>query len=155
MLRVNDPKDLIGHVGKDLGASDWRTISQTMIDTFASLTGDTHWIHTDPVKAGAVGPFGGTIAHGFMTLALITSSMNELLEIGGAAHFVNYGLDRVRFTSPVRAGSRVRLRQSLANVATIEGGVKITTKCTIEIEGTDRPAIVADFIFLAFSVATP
>jgi len=155
MLRVNHPTELVGHVGQDLGASGWRTISQAMIDTFAGLTGDTHWIHTDPAKAGAEGPFGGTIAHGFMILALITSSMNELLEIGGAAHFVNYGLDRVRFTGPVRAGNRVRLRQSLADVAPIKGGVRITTKCTLEVEDAEPPAIVADFIFLAFSAPTP
>ncbi len=113
MLRVSHPQALVGHAGQELGASQWRTVSQKMIDSFANVTGDTHWIHTDPARAAAEGPFGGTIAHGFMTLALITSSMSELLEIGGAAHFVNYGLDRVRFTGPVRAGSRVRLRQSL------------------------------------------
>lgn len=155
MLRVNHPSELIGYVGQDLGASSWRTVSQAMIDTFAGLTGDTHWIHTDPVRAAAEGPFGGTVAHGFMTLAVITSSMNELLEIGGAAHFVNYGLDSVRFTGPVRAGSRIRLRQMLVAVAQIEDGVRVTTKCTLEVEGAKRPAVVADFIFLAFSAPKP
>jgi acyl dehydratase len=155
VLRINHPTELISRVGQDLGASSWRTVSQAMIDTFAGLTGDTHWIHTDPIRAAAEGPFGGTVAHGFMTLALITSSMNELLEIGGAAHFVNYGLDGVRFTGPVRASSRIRLRQTLADAAPIEGGVRVTTKCTLEVEGAKRPAVVADFIFLAFSAAKP
>lgn len=155
MLRVNHPTELVSHVGEDLGASSWRTISQAMIDTFAGLTGDTHWIHTDPIRAAAEGPFGGTVAHGFMTLGLITSSMNELLDIGGVAHFVNYGLNSVRFAGPVGAGSRVRLRQTLADVAQIEGGVRVTTKCTLEVEGAKRPAVVADFIFLAFSGPKP
>jgi acyl dehydratase len=150
VLRINHPTELISRVGQDLGASSWRTVSQAMIDTFAGLTGDTH-----SIRAAAEGPFGGTVAHGFMTLALITSSMNELLEIGGAAHFVNYGLDGVRFTGPVRASSRIRLRQTLADAAPIEGGVRVTTKCTLEVEGAKRPAVVADFIFLAFSAAKP
>jgi acyl dehydratase len=151
MLRVDKPADLIEHEHADLGTSGWRTIDQPMIDAFAKLTGDTHWLHTDPEKAARLGPFNGTIAHGFMTLALITSSMNELLDIGGAKQFVNYGLDRVRFTGPVKSGARIRLRQRLESVKAIEGGVRVTTQCVLEIENAERPAVVADFIFLALS----
>jgi hypothetical protein len=96
MLRVDEPTDLIEHENTELGASSWRTIDQPMIDAFAKLTGDTHWLHTDPEKAARLGPFNGTIAHGFMTLALITSCMNELLDIAGAKQFVNYGLLAMR-----------------------------------------------------------
>jgi acyl dehydratase len=149
MLHVDKPADLIRHEKVDLGASSWRTIDQPMIDTFAKLTGDTHWLHTDPDKAARLGPFKGTIAHGFMTLALVTSGMNELLDIGGASHFVNYGLDRVRFTGAVKSGARVRLKQRLESVKAIEGGVRVTTQCVLEIENAERPALVADFIFLA------
>ena len=151
MLRVDKPTDLIDHENAELGASSWRTIDQSMIDAFARLTGDTHWLHTDPEKAARLGPFNGTIAHGFMTLALVTSCMNELLDIAGAKHFVNYGLDRVRFTGAVKSGARLRLRQRLESVKAIEGGVRVTTQCVIEIENAERPALVADFIFMALN----
>src|SRR5687768_11438213 len=111
MLHVDSPLDLERHAGRDLGVSAWRVIDQVSIDAFANLTGDTHWLHTDPERAAKEGPFGGTVAHGFMTLAFLTSMMGQLLEIDGASHFVNYGLDRVRFTGVVRAGDKVRLRQ--------------------------------------------
>jgi len=151
MLRVDKPTDLIEHENAELGTSSWRTIDQPMIDAFAKLTGDTHWLHTDPEKAARLSPFNGTIAHGFMTLALVTSCMNELLDIASAKQFVNYGLDRVRFTGPVKSGARLRLRQRLESVKAIEGGVRVTTKCVIEIENAERPALVADFIFLALN----
>jgi acyl dehydratase len=149
MIHVDHPDQIAQFVGHDLGASEWRLIDQASIDTFGALTGDTHWLHTDPVKAAKEGPFGGTIAHGFMTLALLTSMMNQIIDIGGASHFVNYGLDRVRFTGAVKAGSRVRLRQKLAAAEPIKGGMRITVQCTMEIEGVERPALVANFIFLA------
>ncbi len=151
MLHVDNPNELSRYIDHDLGCSDWRTLDQRSIDAFANLTGDTHWLHTDPVRAAKEGPFGGTIAHGFMTLALLTSMMSQILEIGGASHFVNYGLDRVRFTGVVRAGDRVRLRQKLGAVSAVKGGVRLTMQCTMEIEGSERPAFVADFIFLAFT----
>jgi acyl dehydratase len=150
MLHVDSPLELEAHVGRDLGASAWRLIDQPTIDAFANLTGDTHWLHTDPVRAAKEGPFGGTVAHGFMTLALLTSMMGQVLDIGGASHFVNYGLDRVRFTGVVRAGDKVRLRQTLQSASAIKGGVRLTMTCTMEVEGSERPAFVADFIFLAF-----
>lgn len=151
MLHVDSPLDLERHTGHDLGASDWRVIDQALIDAFANLTGDTHWIHTDPERAAKEGPFGGTIAHGFMTLAFLTSMMGQILKIDGASHFVNYGVDRVRFTGVVRAGDKIRLRQTLQDAAPIKGGIRLTMTCTMEIEGSERPALVADFIFLAFT----
>ena len=151
MLHVDNPIELSRHTGQDLGHSEWRTLDQPSIDAFAKVTGDTHWLHTDPARAAKEGPFGGTIAHGFMTLALLTSMMSQILEIGGASHFVNYGIDRVRFTGVVRAGDRVRLRQTLGAATAVPGGVRLTMNCTMEIEGAERPALVADFIFLAFT----
>ena len=151
MLHVDHPSELSRYTGHDLGASEWRIIDQAAIDAFANLTGDTHWLHTDPVRAAKEGPFGGTIAHGFFTLALLTSMMSQILEIGGANHFVNYGLDRVRFTGVVRAGDRVRLRQTLGAVTAVPNGVRLTMNCTMEIEGSERPALVTDFIFMALS----
>jgi acyl dehydratase len=151
MLHVDSPLDLQRHAGRDLGVSAWRVIDQASIDAFANLTGDTHWLHTDPERAARDGPFGGTVAHGFMTLALLTSMMGQLLEIGGVSHFVNYGLDKVRFTGVVRAGDKVRLHQKVQDVAPVKGGMRLTMTCTMEIEGAERPALVADFIFLAFT----
>jgi acyl dehydratase len=151
MLHVESPHELERHVGRDLGTSDWRVIDQPSIDAFAALSGDTHWLHTDPERAAREGPFGGTVAHGFMTLALLTSMMGQLLDIGGASHFVNYGLDRVRFTGVVKAGDKVRLQQTLAAVAPVKGGIRLTMQCKMHIEGSDRPALVADFIFVAFT----
>jgi acyl dehydratase len=151
MLHVNTPHDLGQHVGHDLGASHWRVVDQAMIDAFSAVSGDTHWLHTDPQPAAREGPFGGTVAHGFLTLSLLTAMMSELIEIGGASHFVNYGLDRVRFTGVVRAGDRVRLQQTLAAVTPVKGGVRLTMTSTMQIEGSERPALVADFIFMAFT----
>lgn len=153
MLHVDTPSDLARYVGRDLGASAWREVDQGAIDAFAAVTGDTHWLHTDPERAAREAPFGGTVAHGFLTLSLLTAMMGELIEIGGANHFVNYGLDRVRFTGAVRAGDRVRLQQTLAAADPIKGGVRLTMTSTMQIEGSERPALVADFIFLAFTGA--
>jgi acyl dehydratase len=151
MLHVDNPTELSQHAGQVLGHSDWRAIDQSAIDAFANLTGDTHWLHTDPARAAKDGPFGGTIAHGFFTLALLTSMMGQIVEIGGANHFVNYGLDRVRFTGVVRAGDRIRLSLKLETVTPIKDGVRIAMQSTMEIEGSERPAFVADFIFLALT----
>lgn len=153
MLHVDTPSDLPHHVGRDLGASDWRTIDQAMIDAFAAVSGDTHWLHTNPQRAAREAPFGGTVAHGFLTLSLLTAMMSELIDIGGAGHFVNYGLDRARFTGVVRAGDRVRLQQTIAAVDPVKNGVRLTMKSTMEVEGSERPALVADFIFIAFTAA--
>jgi acyl dehydratase len=151
MLKVNRADELQAHIAELAGTSRWREISQDMIDRFAGLTGDTHWIHTEPERAKAEGPFGGTVAHGFLSLSLLTSSLHDCLEIVGAKRFVNYGLDRVRFTSPVRAGQRLRLALTVAAVeAAGAGATRLRFGCVMEVEGQEAPALRADLIVIAY-----
>lgn len=131
--------------GKDLGYTDWLEITQEQINTFAEATDDHQWIHVDPEKAKE-GPFGAPIAHGFLTLSLIIPLWTQLFDVEGVKTKVNYGLDRVRFTSPVKVGSKVRLHSTIAEVTEVKGGVQIKTSNTIEIEGEERPAVVAEFL---------
>ena len=132
-------------VGRDLGTTEYVEITQEQINTFAEATNDHQWIHTDPERAKD-GPFGTTIAHGFLTLSLIIPFWGELFDVEGVSSKVNYGLDRVRFTSPVPVGSRVRMHSVIESVDEVKGGVQIATANTIEIEGQERPAAVATFI---------
>jgi acyl dehydratase len=138
-------EDLPNLVGKDLGYTDYREISQDQINTFADATDDHQWIHTDVEKAKE-GPFGAPIAHGFLTLSLVIPLWSELFDVEGVKTKVNYGLDRVRFTNPVKAGSKVRMHSVIAEVTEVKGGVQIKTANTIEIEGEERPAVVAEFL---------
>ncbi|MBZ8178284.1 MaoC family dehydratase [Corynebacterium sp. 3HC-13] len=132
--------------GKDLGYSSWVEITQDRINTFADATDDHQWIHTDPEQAKD-GPFGTAIAHGFLTLSLIIPMWTELLDITDVSTKVNYGLDRVRFTAPVPVGSRVRLGARITEIAEVKGdGLHIVAEGNIEIEGQERPAVVATFI---------
>lgn len=138
--------ELARHVGARLGPSRWVTIDQPMIDQFAALTGDDHWIHVDPARARRELPSGKTIAHGYLTLALVTRLMGELLDIR-FTRALNYGHDRLRFTGAVPAGARVRLRATILRAEPVkDGGVRLTTECTMEIEGEARPALVAETI---------
>jgi acyl dehydratase len=132
-------------VGRDLGVTGYVEITQRQIDTFADATNDHQWIHTDPARAKD-GPFGTTIAHGFLTLSLMIPFWSELFDVEGVTSKVNYGLDRVRFTSPVPAGSRIRMHCVISAVATVTGGVQLTTDNTIQIVGQERPDAVATFI---------
>ncbi|MGW8379368.1 MaoC family dehydratase [Streptomyces sp. ODS28] len=132
---------LRGLAGKDLGAGEWLTVGQERIDTFADATGDHQWIHTDPARA-AEGPFGGTIAHGYLTLSLFIPLFTDLLDVRGVTTKVNYGLDKVRFPAPVRAGSRIRLAARLSSVDDVPGGVQIAVDGTVEIEDGEKPAAV-------------
>jgi acyl dehydratase len=125
--------------------SDWVTVDQSHIDTFAEATGDHQWIHVDQERAKA-GPFGTTIAHGFLTLSLLPVLVAQTYRIEGTKMGVNYGLNKVRFTSPVPVGSKVRGNIELVDVADVSGGVQMTTKVTIEIEGSERPALVAEWL---------
>jgi acyl dehydratase len=127
--------------GSELGVTDWLEVGQDRIDTFADATDDHQWIHTDPEKA-AQGPFGAPIAHGYLTLSLFIPLFTDLLDVQGVTTKVNYGLDRVRFPSPVKAGSRIRLRATLASVDEVRGGAQIAVDGTVEIEGGDKPACV-------------
>ena len=144
-------EELTAAIGDEGGAgeqlSDWFEIDQKRIDTFADATGDHQWIHVDADRAAA-GPFGSTIAHGYLTLSLLAPMMMGLIELEGSPMVINYGLDRVRFLNPVKVGGRVRGHCRLSAVAPTPQGVRVTTTVTVEIEGVDRPALVADSIAL-------
>ena len=146
MLVVETPQDLSKHIGETLGPSSWITVDQATIDKFAEATGDHQWIHVDVERAKRELPGGKTIAHGYLTLSLLPRMMPELLKVTKRSRGVNYGSNKVRFISPVQAGARIRLRQRLANVEAIPGGVRITSEMTMEIEGQDKPALVAETI---------
>jgi acyl dehydratase len=145
--------DLVEHIGEELGVSSWITLDQARIGEFAHCTGDHQWIHVDTERAARESPFGGTIAHGFLTLSLIAPTAFEVLVARiGPKSVVNYGLEKVRFLAPVRSGKRVRNRIKLAAVdARSNGRFRVTTHHTIEIEGETKPALQASAIaiFLA------
>ncbi|MFC9910230.1 MaoC family dehydratase [Streptomyces sp. NPDC059862] len=140
-VTVNGLDELKKLAGSDLGTSEWIEITQERINTFADATGDHQWIHVDPQKA-AEGPFGAPIAHGYLTLSLFIPLFTELLDVQGVTTKVNYGLNKVRFPSPVQVGSKIRLVGRLAEVEDVPGGVQITVDGTIEIEGGAKPAAV-------------
>jgi acyl dehydratase len=143
-MRVfNGVDELKAAVGTQVGSSDWLTIDQKRIDGFADATGDHQWIHVDEEKAKA-GPFGTTIAHGFLTLSLTPIFGAQTYRVENVKMAINYGLNRVRFTAPVPVGSRLRASYELASVDDVQGGVQVANKVTIEIEGSDRPACVAE-----------
>ena len=137
--------DLEALVGQHVADSDWIMIDQARIDQFAEATGDHQWIHVDPVRAAA-GPFGTTVAHGFLTLSLLPEMGANAMEFRDVRMGVNYGLNRVRFTAPVPVGSRVRGRFKLNTYETIEGGAQITFDVTMEREGSDKPVCVAESV---------
>ncbi len=138
-------EELAEAAGEDLGTSDWVEITQERVDRFAEATGDHQWIHVD-VEQAAAGPFGGTIAHGYLTLSLVNLFLPQLLEVRGASMGVNVGLDKVRFPSPVPTGSRLRGAGTIVAVEEAKGGVQVTVRVTVEIEGSDKPACVADTV---------
>ncbi|MCI5082981.1 MAG: MaoC family dehydratase [Saprospiraceae bacterium] len=136
--------------GKTLPSSDWLTVDQHMIQTFADATHDQQWIHTDPEKAAQFSPFGKTLAHGFLSLSLMPHLIEQVLQIKSVQMGLNYGLNKVRFPQPVLVDSRVRLKASLAKYEEMPQGLKIFLNCTIEIEGSEKPACVAEWINLLF-----
>ena len=140
------PAELKHAVGKNLGTSDWLAIDQDRIDKFADATGDHQWIHVDPERAKA-GPFGATIAHGYLTQSLVNHFLPQIVEVRGIKMGVNYGADRLRFPAPVPVGSRIRGTGELLKVEqTKDGGTQATIRVTVEIEGGDRPGCVIDTI---------
>ena len=139
------PADLLDAVGTDLGATDWLEITQERVDQFADATGDHQWIHVDPERAKD-GPFGGTIAHGYLTLSLVNTFLPDLLEVKEFSMGVNYGTDKTRFPAPVPVGSRIRGRGEITGAAEVKGGVQVTVTVTVDIEGGERPACVAETI---------
>ena len=136
-------------IGTEIGVGDWFEVTQERINQFADATGDHQWIHVDPERA-AKGPFGTTIAHGYLTLSLLPTLGGGGLGIPGAKMGINYGLDRVRFPAPVPAGSRVRARRKLLEVKEGEGFVQLKVEVTIEIEGSNRPGCVAETLSRAY-----
>jgi acyl dehydratase len=138
-------EDLAAAVGKSLGASDWLTIDQTRIDRFADATDDHQWIHVDAERAKA-GPFGVPIAHGYLTLSLVNAFLPQLLAVPAAVIGVNYGCNKVRFPAPVPVGSRIRALGELAAVSPVSGGVQVVVRITVEIEGSSKPACVAETV---------
>lgn len=139
------PRALIGAEGTSLGPTGWLTIDQARIDRFAEATGDHQWIHVDPVRA-ADGPFGRTIAHGYLTLSLANKFMPELIDVRGFSHGVNVGTEKVRFLAPVTVGSRIRARGEIVGVVEVKGAIQSVVRITIELEGSDKPACVVDTI---------
>jgi acyl dehydratase len=138
------------HLGKEPGASSWRTVRQENIDTFATLTGDQQWIHVDPERA-KTGPYGTTVQHGFLTLGLATGLLWEVCTVDGFGVVLNYGLNKVRFPAPLRVGSRIRMHVQIADVKELDGpagkGAEAVYRLTYEVEGEPKPPCVADLVF--------
>ncbi|MBM4212309.1 MAG: MaoC family dehydratase [Gammaproteobacteria bacterium] len=135
--------ELRAAAGTTMGPTDWLTIEQSRVDGFADATGDHQWIHVD-VERSRQGPFGGTIAHGYLTLSLCSYFLPQLMRVEISGIGINYGLDRVRFPAPVRVGSRIRGKGEIIVVTDVTGGIQTVVRVTIEVEGSDRPACVAD-----------
>jgi len=133
--------------GQEAGASGWLTVDQSMIDAFAATTGDQQWIHTDPERARTESRYGRTVAHGFLTLSLLSRLSREAIEVEGDFGMrVNYGLNRVRFPAPVPAGSRIRARFKVLSVEDVEGGHQIAWLATVDVEGSEKPALAAEWV---------
>ncbi len=149
--RVAGIAELEPLVGTRLGTSSWLTVTQERINTFADATGDHQWIHIDPERAVKESPFGGPIAHGYLTLSLIVPMFGEVLTVESLKMGVNYGLNKVRFTNPVPAGGRVRLAATLKSLENLpKGGVQVVVDGLIELEGSDRPAAVVEAVYRYF-----
>jgi acyl dehydratase len=139
--------ELPGLIDSELGTSDWYEVTQESVNLFADATGDHQWIHVDPERAKKESPFGGPIAHGYLTLSLIIPMLAQCLTVSDAVMGVNYGLNKVRFPSPVPVGSKVRLTVSLANVEETKGGLQITLSGVMEREGGDKPVCIAEPVY--------
>ncbi len=142
---IDKPADLLGMVGTKMGPTGWIKVEQNRVDGFAEVTGDHQWIHVDAERAKS-GPFGGTIAHGYLTMSMINLFLPELMEVRGFAHAVNVGLDRLRFLAPVVTGSRIRAVSEIVLAEEIKGAIQAIVRVTIEIEGSEKPALIADTI---------
>lgn len=145
-MKVNTPGELRQYKSSEVAVSDWVEVTQEMIDGFAESTGDFQWIHVDTDRADSESVFGSTIAHGFLTLSLLSKFLNETIDLGRSKMGINYGLNRVRFTAPVRVNSKLRARFYLEDVVDIPDGVQLVWTVTIEIEGESKPALVAEWL---------
>jgi acyl dehydratase len=145
--RIIEVEELRRLTGQEIGASEWMRIEQPMIDAFAGATGDRQWIHVDTGRAQRESRYGRTIAHGFLTLSLLSRLSNEAVEVRGAFGMrINYGLNRVRFPAPVPEGSRIRARLALGELQDIPGGHQIVWLATVDVEGSEKPALVAEWV---------
>jgi acyl dehydratase len=145
-ITVGSIEEYAKHVGEHLGWSDWMTVTQEQVNLFADATGDHQWIHTDPERAAA-GPFGGPIAHGYLTLSLIPVLMAGMVHVEGVRMGVNYGANKIRFPAPVHVGSEIRLGATLAEVTEIQGGAQSVVDVTIEERDAPKPSCVAQVVF--------
>lgn len=150
MLILDTPYDLEAHVGKVLGQTDWVEVTQPMIDDFARLSGDDNWIHVDVERARRELPDGRTIAHGMLTFSLMSGMGGEIVQVRERGRGINYGSNKVRFTSPVQVGARIRLERSLVAFERMEGGVRLTYGNSMYREGQERPVMVAETLNLMY-----
>jgi acyl dehydratase len=152
MRVINGLEELKSLAGTELGASEWLTITQAMIDRFADVTLDPQWIHVDQDRAARESPYGTTIAHGFLTLSLLPHFRRQISDVRGVSRAINYGVNRVRFPNAVRAGARVRGVQTLLVVAPVDPGtVRFTSRFVVEIEGEAKPACVAETVTMVYA----
>ena len=138
--------DAKSKIGQEIGLSDWMLVDQARVNGFAEVTGDHQWIHVDVERAKRESPFGGPIAHGYLTVSLLAKFAGECIAVDGIKLAVNYGLNRVRFAAPVKVGSRVRARFVLAAVDDVAGGAQMTWQATVEIDGGEKPACIAEML---------
>jgi acyl dehydratase len=148
---IRNIAELQALVGQEAGVSGWVDITQERVDAFGAATNDRQWIHTDPVRAAAESPFGGTVAHGFLTLSLLPGLLQDAVCMEDMRMGLNYGLDKVRFPAPVPVGSRVRGRVVLRSISPVAGGHQLAWEITVEREGGDKPACVAEFLMRRYS----
>jgi acyl dehydratase len=146
MTTVATPADLLGLVGAELGPTDWVEVTQERINLFADATGDHQWIHVDVERANAESPFGGPIAHGYLTLSLVNLFLPDLVSVETFSMGVNVGLEKVRFPSPVPSGARIRGVGEVVSAEEVKGGVQVVVRVSVEVEGSDKPACVADTV---------
>jgi acyl dehydratase len=149
MVKMVDVQELPSLVGREIGVSEWILVDQERINGFAQLAGDHQWIHVDVERAQR--EIGGTIAHGFLTLSLMSVMSAQIMRVNGVKRGINYGLNKVRFTDVVPAGARIRMRMKLLAVEPKAGGMALTRQCTVEVEGKDRPALVAEWVGLIYT----
>jgi acyl dehydratase len=139
--------------GQELGASEWFEVTQERVDTFADATDDHQWIHVDAERAQRESPFGGPIAHGYLTLSLLTPMYKQVLQVSDAVMGLNYGLNRARFPAPVPVGSRIRLTAALQDVMEVAGGLQLTVGAVVEREGGGKPACIAELVYRVYGAA--
>ena len=151
MITLDPRTDLSEWVGREIAVSDWLEIAQAKVDEFADATFDQQWIHVDPERAARESPFGGTIAHGFLTLSLLSHLYQTCIRLEPRRMGINVGFNRVRFTAPVKVGTRIRGRFALDRVEAVKDGLQFIWKATIEAEGSDKPACVAEWVTRALN----